>query len=74
MADLKILPPHQHDVANVEKVNPIHFAISFVVSGTFGHSQLVPLGLPVHVALFLKSVNLLDALKGHFECPDGVHR
>ena len=67
MAHLDILSPHEHDIANIEQIDPIHLAhpaIAFDL-GRLGHSQPISLSGFVLVGVSFHSFNLLDRTEAH---------
>ena len=66
MRELDVLPPHEHDVADIEQINPIEFArLSASVSqlSALGDPELVSLSLSVHVGVSFHPFYFINGLK-----------
>ena len=69
MPHLDILSSHEHNIANIKKVDPVHLAHSSITLnlGWFGHPESISLRRFILVGISLHSFNLFDWTEAHLE-------
>lgn len=67
MMCLYLLSSHEHDVTNIEQINPVISVFLTFITWVLSHSKLIPLCLFVKVTFFFHPIDFLSWHEAHFQ-------